>query len=110
MTKNDLKSLVAQMYKELLVNIDAQETVNKEQVIDYLEDAICNLKKIDIETDSIEHAKLAFTNAYKDIAKKSISSYKETNGKFEELGKLHKSTSGTRAFSLNSIPLIISPR
>ena len=108
MKKDDLKSLVTQMYKELLDNIDSQETPSKEQVIDYLEDAICTLKKIDIETDSIEHAKLAFTNAYKEIAKQSISSYKETNGKFEELGKLHKSTLDEVKDHLIDIPAITS--
>jgi diguanylate cyclase (GGDEF)-like protein len=106
MKKDALKSLVTQMYKELLKNINSQEKVNKEQVIDYLEDAICTLKEIDIKTESIEHAKLAFTNAYKDIAKKSISSYKETNGKFEELGKLHKSTLDEAKSHLIDIPSI----
>jgi len=106
MKKDDLKSLVTQMYKELLENINSQDKVNKEQVIDYLEDAICTLKKIDIETDSIEHAKLAFTNSYKEIAKKSISSYKETNGKFEKLGKLHKSTLDEVKNNLIDIPAI----
>ncbi len=108
MKKDDLKSLVAQMYKELLQNIDSQENVNKAQVIDYLEDAICTFKKIDIETDSIEHAKLTFTNTYKEIAKKSISSYKETNGKFEELGKLHKATLDEAKTHLIDLPSITS--
>jgi len=92
MKKDDLKSLVTQMYKELLDNIDSQKTANKEQVINYLEDAIDSIKKIDDDAiDSIEHAKLAFTNAYKEIAKKSLSSYKATNDKFEELEKMHQS-------------------
>ncbi len=108
MKKDDLKSLVTQMYKELLQNINAQENVNKAQIIDYLEDAICTLKKIDIETDSIEHTKLTFTNTYKEIAKKSISSYKETNGKFEELGKLHKSTLEEVKDHLIDLPAITS--
>jgi len=91
--KDDLKSLVTQMYKELLENIDSQTKPNKEQVIDYLEDAIETIKKIDDEKiDSIEEARLAFTNAYKKIAKKSISSYKKTNGKFAELTKLQQET------------------
>jgi len=93
MEKDDLKSLVTQMHKELLENIDSQEQANKEQVIKYLQDAIRTIRKIDDnKIDSIEHAKLAFTNAYKEIAKESLTSYKKTNGKFEELTKLHKET------------------
>ena len=93
MEKDDLKSLVTQMHKELLENIDLQKEANKEQVIDYLEDAIKTIKKIDDDRiDSIEHAKLAFTNVYKEIATKSISSYKRSNGKFEEISKLQKET------------------
>ncbi|SFV69437.1 diguanylate cyclase (GGDEF domain) [hydrothermal vent metagenome] len=92
MKKDDLKSLVTQMYEELLNNIDSQETANKEQVVHYLEDAIDTIKKIDNDAiDSMEHAKLAFTNAYKEIAKKSISSYKATNDKFAKLEKMHQS-------------------
>ena len=77
MEKDDLKSLVTQMYKELLENIDSQEKANKEQILNYLTDAITTIKKIDdTELDSTEHARLAFTNAYQEIAKESISSYK----------------------------------
>ena len=107
MKKDDLKSLVTQMHKELLENIDSQETANKEQVVHYLEDAIDTIRKInDDEIDSIEHAKLAFTNAYKEIAKKSISSYEETNGKFEKLGKLHQSVLEEAEEHLIDLPTI----
>jgi diguanylate cyclase (GGDEF)-like protein len=93
MKKDDLKSLVTQMYKELLNNIDSQEEANKEQILDYLTDAIETIKKIDdTELDSTEHARLAFSNAYKEIAKESLSSYKKTNGQFEALNKLQQST------------------
>lgn len=109
MQKDDLKSLVTQMYKELLDSIDSQETPSKEQVIDYLEDAVNTIKKIDDdEIDSIEHAKLAFTNAYKEIAKKSISSYKATNDKFEELGKMHQSALEEVQDKLIDLPTITS--
>jgi len=109
MKKDDLKSLVTQMYKELLDNIDSQETPSKEQVVDYLEDAVNTIKKIDDdEIDSIEHAKLAFTNAYKEIAKKSISSYKATNDKFEELGKMHQSALEEVQDKLIDLPTINS--
>ena len=109
MQKDDLKSLVTQMYKELLDSIDSQETPSKEQVIDYLEDAVNTIKKIDDdEIDSIEHAKLAFTNAYKKIAKESISSYKATNDKFEELGKMHQSAMEEVQDKLIDLPTINS--
>jgi len=92
MKKDNLKSLVTQMYEELLNNIDSQEKASKEQIIHYLEDAIDTIRRIDNNAiDSIEHARIAFTNAYKEIAKKSISSYKATNEKFEKLEKMHQS-------------------
>jgi len=93
MKKDNIKSLVTQMCKELLENIELQDKANKNVVIDYLQNAIMTIQKIDdSKIDSIEHAKLAFTNAYKEIAKKSILSYKKTNGKFEELHKLQQET------------------
>jgi diguanylate cyclase (GGDEF)-like protein len=107
MEKDDLKSLVTQMYKELLKNIDSQQEANKEQIISYLEDAINTIKTIkDTEIDSIEHAKLAFTNAYKEIAKESISSYQQTNGKFEALSKRHQTTIEEAKDYLIDIPAI----
>jgi len=107
MEKDDLKSLVTQMHKELLENIDSQPEANKEQVIDYLRNAIKTIRKIDDDKiDSIEHAKLAFTNAYKEIAKESLSSYKKTNGKFQELSKLHQETFNEFKPHLIDVPAI----
>jgi diguanylate cyclase (GGDEF)-like protein len=107
MKKDDLKSLVSQMHKELLNNIDSQEEVNKEMLISYLKDAIRSIKTInDDDIDSIEHAKLAFSNAYKEIAQKSISSYEQTNGKFQELSKLHQMTLEEAKDHLIDIPSI----
>ncbi len=91
MKKDDLKSLVTQIHTELVGAIDAQNEPTKEQVIHYLRDAIITLQNInDDKTDSIEHAKLAFSNAYKEIAKQSISSYQESNETFEKLSKIHQ--------------------
>ena len=93
MQKEDLKSLVTQMYEELIETIDAQEHATKEQVITFLQDATSTISSIhDDELDSIEHAKLAFTNAYKDIADSSISSYKDSSEVFEGLAKRHQET------------------
>jgi diguanylate cyclase (GGDEF)-like protein len=95
------------MHKELLDNIDSQEEANKEQVINYLKDAISTIKKIDDEDiDSIEHARVAFTNAYKKIAKESLSSYEKTNGKFQELSELHQTTLEEAKDYLIDIPTI----
>ena len=86
MKKDDLKSLVTQMHEDLLDNIDSQKEPNKEQIITYLQDAVKTIQNIkDDDIDSVEHAKLAFSNTYKEIAKETLSSYKETNDKFKEL-------------------------
>ena len=93
MQKNDLKALVTQMYEELIDNIETQKEATKEQVVTFLQDAvytIANIKNEDV--GSAENAKLTFTNAYKDIADKSILYYKDTNNIFEELNKIHKET------------------
>jgi len=93
MQKEDLKSLVTQMYDELISNIDAQEDATKEQVVSYLQDATNTIASInDDEINSIEHAKLAFSNAYKELVQKSLSSYKSTNNIFEELAQIHQET------------------
>jgi diguanylate cyclase (GGDEF)-like protein len=57
MKKDDLKSLVTQMHKELLQSIDSHEETS---------------------------------NSYKEIARESISAYKQTNGQFIELNKLQQ--------------------
>ena len=91
MKKDDLKSLVTQMYQELLDNINSQEEPNKEQVVTYLQDAVMTIQNIDEDDiDSVEHAKLAFSNAYKEIANKTLSSYKNTNNRFEKLTQIHE--------------------
>jgi len=93
MQNDDLKSLVTQMYDDLLNYIDLEENTTKEQVVEYLKDAVNVLESLnEDEIDSIKHAKLAFTNAYKEIASKSISSYKDTSGKFKELTQMHEKT------------------
>ena len=93
MQKEDLKSLVTQMYDELILNIDAQEEATKEQVVSFLQDATSTIASIsDDDIDSTAHAKMAFTNGYKEIVDKSLSSYKDTNGVFKELANIHKKT------------------
>ena len=93
MQKDELKSLVTQMYEELIDNIDSQKEATKEQIVSYLEDAahsIATIKESDL--DSTQHAREAFTNAYKEIATTSISSYKDSNCRFEELSQMQQET------------------
>lgn len=93
MKTNSLKSLVTQLYEDLLSKIDAQKEPNKEQVITYLQDAVMTIQNIDEDDlDSVEHAKLAFNNAYKEIANKTLSSYQNTNDRFAKLTKIHEQT------------------
>lgn len=94
MTKDDLKSLVTEIYENLLENINQQDTpINREEVVEYLRDAAQVVSDIsDDKIDSIEHAKSAFTNAYHEIANKSIASYQHTNERFERLSQMHEST------------------
>lgn len=93
MQKDDLKSLVTQMYKNLLDKIDEEEEATKEQVIAYLKDSANIISAIDDrEIDSEEHAKSVFSNAYKELTDKSIASYKNTNTKFEKLAQMHEKT------------------
>jgi diguanylate cyclase (GGDEF)-like protein len=93
MKKNELKSLVDKMYDTLLEQISMQENATKEQLINYLKEAIDVLSEIDDKNiDSIEHAKLMFTNTYKEIAKKGLESYQNTNTKFKELSQKHEQT------------------
>ena len=93
MEKNDLKALVEEIYENLLERINAEEEATKEQIVNYLKDAIDIVSNInDKDLDSIEHAKAAFNNSYKELVKQSINSYKNTNEKFGELTKLNKQT------------------
>lgn len=84
--KDELKSLVTQLYNDLMDNIDAQQTPNKEQIVEYLQDAALTIESLnEDELDTSEHTKTAFTNAYKVIAQQGIFSYQETNDAFLNL-------------------------
>ena len=93
MQNNDLKSLVTQIYDNLLDHIDQQEDPTKEQLVNYLKDAVITIENMDDhKLDSTENTKEAFTNAYKDIADSSLSSYHHTNQRFEQLSQMHEET------------------
>ncbi|WP_304546291.1 GGDEF domain-containing protein [Sulfurimonas microaerophilic] len=91
MKKDDLKSLVTQLCNDLIDNIDAQEHPTKDQVAEYLQDSALTIQSIhEDDMDTVEHAKEAFTNAYKIIAEQGISSYQETSDKFLDLTEQHQ--------------------
>lgn len=81
------------MYEELLAHIDASKTVSRAEVLNYLKDASRAIDTISDESiDSSEHAREVFKNTYKEIAKKSLQSYENTNGQFERLSKMQQET------------------
>jgi len=89
MQNSDLKSLVTQIHDTVLDKIDLEKNATKEQLVNYLKDAVSTIESIDeSQLNSIDNAKSAFTNAYKEIAEKSLSSYKSTSSKFGELSKI----------------------
>lgn len=107
MNKDDLKSLVAQMYENLLENINQQDIADRDSVVAYLRDSVDVISNLsDDKLNSAEHAKSAFNNAYKEIANKSISSYKYTNDRFEELTQLHEKTLSRCAEKTIDVPAI----
>lgn len=87
MEKDNLRSLVTQMYEELIENIDTQESATKEQVILFLQDAITAISSMNLE--DINSVDISFKNAYKDLTNESIFSYKNTNDRFDEITKIH---------------------
>ncbi|QOY53862.1 GGDEF domain-containing protein [Candidatus Sulfurimonas marisnigri] len=88
MQKEELKSLAKEMYDNLIVSIDEQDSASVEQLVNYLgtaTEAISNIDGSDITT--LEYAKLTFHNAYKEIAAEGLKQYQSTNGKFLEISQ-----------------------
>ncbi len=93
MKNDDLKSLLAEMYENLLEHVDAQENTTKEQALNYLQEAADVITNIDeTNLDSTSREKHAVTSTYKQIAQDGLSSYKETNERFRELSHMHEET------------------
>lgn len=108
MRREDLKSLVTQMYDELINTIDEQENATKEQVVTFLYDAASTISSIkNDEIDSMEYTKLAFSSAYKEIVDKSISSFRNSNELFEEITQIHQDIIEECAEVLIDLPLTI---
>jgi diguanylate cyclase (GGDEF)-like protein len=93
MKKDDLKSLVTQVYRDILQRIEEQENPTKEQLVDELHNASQTIESMSEEQiDSLEQAKAMLATSYKELAQHSISSYAHTNSSFEKITKEHQET------------------
>ncbi|MEA1891103.1 MAG: GGDEF domain-containing protein [Campylobacterota bacterium] len=93
MLKNELISLTDKMCKELLLIIEKQKITTKDDIANYLiksAQVVMNVDKDKINTEG--YADLLFSDAYKDIALKSLSSYSDTSKNIERLNKMHENT------------------
>ena len=91
MQKHELISLANDMCKELITIIDNQEQASKEQLANYLFESaelVMNINEKDI--DSTDFTETLFQNAYKELTKRSLESYADTNTKIENLNNLHE--------------------
>ncbi len=91
MQKHELISLANEMCKELITIIDNQEQASKEQLANYLFESaelVMNISEQDIK--STDFTETLFHNAYKELTKKSLKSYAQTNTKIENLNNIHK--------------------
>jgi len=104
MQKDDLESLVKKIYENLLEQIDLEKDVTKEKVINYLQESINLVSQFNNSNahETIYHNAL-FSNEYKEIANESISSYKATNNKIQEIAKTGKEN--IEEYSNNQIDL-----
>lgn len=100
-----LKSIADEIRDNLLNKMSEEDdSISKEQIIDYLVETIDAISHInDNDMSSIPQTKEVLANAYKDIAKNGISSYQFTNSRFEELSEMHLET--LDAFSSDQIDL-----
>lgn len=95
MKKDDLISLINKMHQELLSNVQEEEDATPQQVYNYLIESAQIIKEIDKTKENINDggfAALLFHNAYKEIAKESLESYKNTNASIEKLVSMHEET------------------
>ena len=93
MQKQELISLANEMCKELLTIIENEEKATKEQLANYLFESaelVMNISEKDIT--STDFAETLFHNAYKELAKKSLSSYASTSNNIDELNQAHQKT------------------
>ncbi len=107
MKKDYLKSLLTQVYTDILNSIDAQENPTKEYIINELNDAANTIERMSTEQiDSLEEAKAALASSYKEIAQNSIVSYEKTNKSFKKITQEHKETLNKHQDELIDYPSI----
>lgn len=94
MEKKELVSLVDKMCKSLLTVIDEQDNkATLEQVATYLKESANVITTLnENKVSDIAYTDALFHNAYEDLAKSSIKSYKHTNESIKKLSKLHEKT------------------
>ncbi|MBU1658914.1 GGDEF domain-containing protein [bacterium] len=91
MQKNELKVLAKEIYEKLLDSIDKENNATKEQLVNYLIETANIISNLDDDhLDKLHHANSLFTNLHQNIADKSLSSYKDTNSKFQELTQINE--------------------
>ncbi len=91
MQKNELISLTNKMCKELLAIIDEHKESTKEEIANYLVESAQIIMDLDeSKINSSGFTELLFSNAYKELAKKSLSSYADTNATIEKLAQMHE--------------------
>jgi len=91
MQKDELISATNGMCEELLNAIENNKSATKDEIADLLIESaqvIMNVSEKDIS--KVSFAQLLFSNAYKDLANKSLLSYESTNSNIDELTKMHK--------------------
>ena len=93
MDKDDLKSLITQIYNDILQKIDSTDAPTKETAEGELQKALTLLHTIpEVEIDKLGEAQVNLADSYKELAKKSLNSYKKTNKTLEDITEQHKET------------------
>ncbi|WP_457744810.1 GGDEF domain-containing protein [Sulfurimonas sp.] len=91
MKKDDLKSLVTQIYNDTIKKIDSSAEPSKELLVKDLINAANLIQSMSNEQiTSLEETREIVAKSYKNIAEQSIASYQKTNCSFEKLTKEHK--------------------
>lgn len=107
MEKDDLKSLVTQIFNDILTSIDTEDNPSQEYVAKNLLNASQIVQKMLIDhIDSSEHARMILEKSYKEIAEKSIISYKKTNESIEKIAKNQEATLEKHQNDLIDLPAI----
>jgi len=92
MKKNELNSLINEMCESFSTFVNENEDVSKEHIVEYLRNSAELISKVsDDEISSYNNSKNVLLESYKEIAKQTLSSYKNTNNMFTELTNLHSS-------------------